>query len=143
MCPKHYERWRHHGDPEVVAHRSRCTCALPHCDAPVASFGLCIRHSDSLRRHGDPLAAGPVKALQCKVCDLGLEDDPKRRVWPVSRDLGVSNDALKRHRDQGHDNDPEWHAKRAGWWIAELQALSGDPETSTDTRTEGRNSHAI
>lgn len=69
-CPKHYERWRKHGDPSVVVptghpfvppekRKPRQNCPVVDeetgpCGREVHVHGMCRMHSHRMRRTGDP-----------------------------------------------------------------------------------------
>lgn len=56
FCPKHYARYKTHGDPNVVAKRGRKNyqeyCSLEHCDNPHEAKGYCDKHYRRFKKHG-------------------------------------------------------------------------------------------
>lgn len=61
--------------------------------------------------------------MMCGVCDHELGDNPSESGNQSADRLGVSPMTVQKHRKADHDNNPEWHAKRAAWWANELAAL--------------------
>lgn len=57
LCRACYQRQYQHGSPERL--KVRNLCEAPGCDAPVAAHGLCVRHAQRVRRHGDVNAGRP------------------------------------------------------------------------------------
>ena len=82
-CPKHYDRWREHGDPLTLLPRrpAAYACSIEGCEKGEPgriSRGWCHTHYMRWRQHGDPLFA-PSHAVQCSVRDC--ERSPKARGW--------------------------------------------------------------
>lgn len=74
-CNKHYQRFRKHGDPLLVAKMGRKSggdwapapetahdliCKVEDCDRQSRSLGYCRMHYQRFRKHGDPMATGPA-----------------------------------------------------------------------------------
>lgn len=72
LCPKHYTRFRRHGEAGEAASLRRpaagTTCTVEPCEAEAASLGLCNRHYLRTRRHG-----APEVVLQ-QIADRGTRD---------------------------------------------------------------------
>lgn len=83
-------------------------------------------HFHRLERHGDATRSGPPVALRCIVCDHPDGDDRSQLASRIAERLGCAVGTVTKHRLRDHEGDPEWHAKRAAWWIAELAALKGE-----------------
>jgi hypothetical protein len=56
-CTKHWARWRHHGDPNVVLKPGpkRGICSIDGCRKPHRAKGYCQAHYLRFIRYGDPL----------------------------------------------------------------------------------------
>lgn len=78
LCPKHYQRWRKHGD--VLHERRRSVCSVGDCGLFVVGQGLCSKHYTRQLRHDSlddprPWAGVPVGLRGCSAC---------REVKPVA-----------------------------------------------------------
>ena len=56
MCSKHYQRWKKHGDPEVVltpgGHPPNRKCEVPGCQKGHFARGICHMHYTRCCRQG-------------------------------------------------------------------------------------------
>lgn len=57
LCRACYQRQYQHGSPE--RRKVRNLCEAPSCNEPVTAHGLCARHVQRVRRHGDVNAGRP------------------------------------------------------------------------------------
>lgn len=103
-------------------------CRVAGCDGPVIARGWCQAHYQRWEKFGDPciISQPPTRlGISCTVCDHPSGDQPSLPLLEAARVLGVAKNSIVKHRRGNHDNDPEWHARRAAWWIGELAALTG------------------
>lgn len=68
-CSKHYERWRAHGDPNVVIVKQKHYCSIEGCVDPVEAHGYCSKHYQRWQTHGDPEYVAPKLKCQIDGCD--------------------------------------------------------------------------
>ena len=71
-CVTHYERWRQHGDVNVVlVQRNPEICVADDCDRKPLRRGYCNKHYQRWRAHGDPNAYFPNAKTRCEIegCD--------------------------------------------------------------------------
>lgn len=62
-CSTHYQRWRHHGDPNYNPRaKYEGTCNVEGCNAAKFQKGFCRPHYMRWYRHGDPLAGNAPRA---------------------------------------------------------------------------------
>ena len=131
LCAMHLERKRRTGSEHTAtrdysryrpAIKRSGACSITGCGKAAFTQGLCTKHYSRLWKYGDPLSAGPVQDVVCATCDhpevdvidAALNGGASRRS--VSLAYGVSEGSLRRH--QAHP--PDWHAKRAAFWVARL-----------------------
>lgn len=77
-CATHHQRWRMHGDPNVVIVRTRKTCSVEACNVPAWSKGLCTTHLSRWKKTGSTDAPVPPTVAErfwAKVNLLGPEPD--------------------------------------------------------------------
>ena len=134
-CQGHYARWRRTG--EVASGQPltprREGCEIPGCTGDHVARGWCSVHYQRWVKFGDPhIISQPSSHLgiSCTVCDHPSGDQPSLTQREAARVLGVAKNSIVKHRRGNHDNDPEWHARRAAWWIGELAALSEPVDNS-------------
>lgn len=66
-CNKHWQRWREHGDPEIVQ-TPHDGCSIEGCDRPHWGNGWCNLHYTRWRNHGDPLWEPPRHQNRGATC---------------------------------------------------------------------------
>lgn len=103
-------------------------CCISGCEGRNVGRGWCRKHYLRWRKHGDPLAAAYPMDLSCLVCDHEDGDMVTESATGAGQRLNVSRGTVEKHRKADHDNNPEWHAKRAAWWASELSALTATQE---------------
>lgn len=88
-CQKHYDHWRHHGDPLVAKQPSaqrrpkpaaplrkaaaparRRDCSFPGCEKPQDGLGWCGMHLTRFRRHGDPSVVVKARVRRGPICTI-------------------------------------------------------------------------
>ncbi|WP_328545475.1 HNH endonuclease [Streptomyces europaeiscabiei] len=69
-CPKHYQRWRQHGDPSIVLSPAKAagSCAVHACERPLYAKGMCHFHRRRLLS-GTKLDK-PLKPLRAGACSV-------------------------------------------------------------------------
>ena len=68
-CRLHYERWRRHGDPNVLL--ITYGCKIDGCNREHYGNGFCEVHNDRWRRNGDPLKL--QKRFGCEIPECQIE----------------------------------------------------------------------
>jgi hypothetical protein len=84
-CPKHWQRWRKHGDP-LGGGPFRTTyatlCSVADCGRIHFTGGYCAPHAQRWRKHGDPLASVPIRGRQAPICSIeGCGKPTEARSW--------------------------------------------------------------
>ena len=81
LCHKHYQRWKQHGDPQVVKHAAPyapdAKCSIDNEDCSPAggklTKGMCGAHYTRSRKHSDPYTNKALKH--------GMYGTPEYRAW--------------------------------------------------------------
>lgn len=96
-CDMHYQRWRSHGDPQVVGRRppTYVGCSVDGCKGKHLSIGLCSKHHQRLRAHGDPTVTLPRRHEFVK--------NPAVH-WRLRKDQGPASSFPCQHCGQAADN---------------------------------------
>ena len=68
-CNTHYQRWRRHGDPDIVLQIRGSECAVESCSDHAVGQGYCNRHYQRLMKHGDPEYVAPKPKCQIAGCE--------------------------------------------------------------------------
>lgn len=129
-CSMHHQRWYAHGDPLAILKPSKtdAPCSVEGCVGAHFGKGYCAVHYRRLYRYGDALAVRSPMAVRCVVCDHAEVDNIELAVMsgaPVkttARQFGVGGKSLRLHV-LNHLDNPEWHAKRAAYWVGRLTEL--------------------
>lgn len=138
LCGSHYRRFIRTGGitTELISWPS--TCSVDGCGKPHRARGYCNIHYNRVLRYSDPLAARMPVWMRCYTCDHPDIDEIESRVIDdgepprrVARAFGLPEDGVKRHCDN-HIN-PDWHADRAAWWTAQLNAMQGERKIKEGT----------
>lgn len=103
----HYQRWKAHGDPSVVAkpRPERRLCTIDGCNEPRGTSKLyCEKHRTRIRRHGDPSVALKDHTPAVERWKTSYTVDPETGCWlwtgPVYKDQGhgfIQDGARKRY----------------------------------------------
>lgn len=67
LCPKHYSRWKSHGDPNTVTVRAKSICSEAGCGEVVAGRGMCRKHYQ--RTMNSRLACDDPESKKCSVAN--------------------------------------------------------------------------
>lgn len=122
-CPKHYARWRAHGDTAVVITPLELACSVEGCERPGKTIGMCGFHRRRLRE-GTALRK-PLKprGAQCSADDC--------------TDIAQYRGLCRKHRQRQDyvDNPTPFKAKTAR---RRYQAAHGMTSTDKELSTEYR-----
>lgn len=80
-CPKHYQRWKKHGDPLHERSKGQEHCSFPDCGKPHDSHGYCAGHVYQMKRGAE---LGPLQAHRYdgEACSIdGCESPAAARTW--------------------------------------------------------------
>jgi len=69
FCPKHYERFKAHGDTENRPRKTRQSCRVEDCLREAKAFGYCQKHYERFKKHGDPNVVLKKKE-RAKLCTV-------------------------------------------------------------------------
>ncbi len=85
LCPRHYARWRRHGDPrapmrETIPVRGEL-CSIEGCDDRRKARGWCERHYQRWRAYGDPTGGHRAKRRPLAGVDLPHPTEADAYRW--------------------------------------------------------------
>lgn len=86
-CHKHYQRWRKHGDPTIVARPPRRGCDVEDCDRVHYGHGLCSMHHRRWREHGSVELPERTTVSGAAAADLVGVTYRKLDYWLTSYEL--------------------------------------------------------
>ena len=69
-CPKHYERFKRHGDTSDRPRPARKSCNVEGCDAKAAGLGFCSKHYVRFRKNGHTESVPKTRNGERKTCGI-------------------------------------------------------------------------
>lgn len=105
MCKTHYNRWKVHGDPNVLlrVHKSTGQCEVEGCEKPAQVNKMCRKHDRYTRKFGHPTSRTTRcndcgeefthiireghRRWYCDACDSKPQRHPGRRLDNVDPEL--------------------------------------------------------
>lgn len=96
-CVTHYERWRQHGDVDVLlVQRNPSECVVDACTGKATRRGYCTKHYQRWRTHGDVTARFPGAQRACGTKDCARPHYARgwcklhyKRWWKTGNPVGL------------------------------------------------------